>query len=537
MFRFGDFRSARNRFSVNTFIEARERKTLSLGITLSLHLLLWLSTCGLILSGYTIAAPVDGTLVPSAILVILASICSIVYVVLHHIFARRRYITIEYGEQPDSPLRQPRYIVARLGGLITLLWLCSTGWGIIVAARRPVCLNNHVGTPPSWQAGLPCRCHRGATAISMLLLVVSCVLFVLMQWDASPFDSHLLGHFSVADMQANDTASVSSDPKDELGAPMIRDISLPLPKDLPPLPKDYETREKHVDPPMSQSRNPVLQGEALSRSAYVLPELLFEPDQPTVIVNTISVSQVELQHPRPIRRIASASSLMPTPKPIHRAHRLHRRSLSAGSVYPQHKPLYKPTMIDYRGSSFMHPATNARSAAPSAWTAVHPPRHGYAKPQRRGTVATIRHGQLGSVPYNNHPYLSRARTAYSSSSSSSSLSSGPYPAASWSNFPMPPNSRAIVRQGVHRATSSFGSSSSGYGRSNISSQLSDHLEEDEDAITEFSSSSNGSNRSAATARYYNERIPSSVRRPADPYARYNVLKKSRSTTAIRGGNW
>src|SRR4051794_24504849 len=130
---------------------------------------------------------------------------SIIYVLSHNLVSFRLLRGESTGLPKGLKFKQPRYLAGRLTGLVCLLWLASAGWGLTMAARRPVCLAFDKGA--SWDAGSPCVLERTGTALSVILLyvlrrcvdptdpgrVACCGLFGLIQMSHNPFHNHLFG--------------------------------------------------------------------------------------------------------------------------------------------------------------------------------------------------------------------------------------------------------------------------------------------------------------------------------------------------------
>jgi hypothetical protein len=248
-----------------------------------------------------------------------------------------------------------------------------------------------------------------------------------------------------------------------------------------------------------------------------------------------SASESSLRHPRPIRRIPSASSLtsaatMQQYHALNQRRVLHQRSASAGNPYPQYPSaafvaasyrLPPAQQLEYNMQLFRNSAKAFQ--APSAWSAIHPPTHHFRHAastsslremaQSNGSTAsfaTFRQLPVVQNPYLAHLHHRRARTAGSASSYSSRsghVYQQPLYAQSWNGgVAHPPRtmtfSASRASTPLHRKTSSHSSSSGGSARGK-GSLTSEVLEEvDEEAITpatELSSSSASRSRSPPRA--------------------------------------
>jgi len=445
-------------------------------------------------------------------------VCTIAYIFAHNLFSQNRLRYLKSHDSTTKPFRQSKYIAVRLVGLNALLWLCAAGWGLVNAARRPICLRTsreNPVQPPSWEAGTPCTTHRTVTAIAVVMLYVaffaftihpnglsrllSCVQFGIIQIAKRPFDSHLLGRIdtenydSEASSPSNSTTNLHDTPK-MTKAPRSRLSSLPpqlpspldLPLDLPPIPPAFRERSHVIDPPMSPKRS-MSSLHPSQRSNPVIYQPSLTPADLPGIHRSVAQSRVALAHPRPIRRIPSASSLMAN-HPAHKS--LHRRSLSAGSLQNLHRAHSHSQLVEYRGSlSLMR--TPQPPVAPSQYAALHPPQHhfrhsAYPRLTRAGTVAVP--PSRTSMPMAMPPRVRRARTSVIVPARHSRI-----PPSGWGHIPLSPRGGGFARPQLHRKTSSLSSSSSGYGKGSIStSQLSDHVEEDEEGTDGTSVSGEGS---------------------------------------------
>jgi hypothetical protein len=253
-----------------------------------------------------------------------------------------------------------------------------------------------------------------------------------------------------------------------------------------------------------------------------------------------SASESSLRHPRPLRRIPSASSLTQhyQPASLKQPQRLvhHQRSISASAtMYPQYPNAAVVAAhtqygrlvgqrIDYNTALLRN--SSKAFQAPSAWSAIHPPtqsfRHARSATNLRALASannsTASFATLRQLPTVQNPYLShlqhrRARTV-GSASSYSSRSANPYQqpkyaqswnggytnqrtmtfAASRSASPAQPGSS------LHRKTSSHSSSgsASGFGKGSLTSEV--LAEVDEEGLAGTPATSVSVSRSASPPR-------------------------------------
>lgn len=165
---------------------AKRRRWTLLAITICLHVLLWSSVIPLVTMLALFAArSIDTTILPSTVLTIVsvsvssrhftAAVCadcvqaiaSISYVVLHSINARRQ--TRLQLEVKPRKYQNACYVAIRLAVTLCILWLMTSGWNFIIAARQPVCLPaSSVGE--DWEVGGSCVAERFSAAISFVAL-------------------------------------------------------------------------------------------------------------------------------------------------------------------------------------------------------------------------------------------------------------------------------------------------------------------------------------------------------------------------------
>ncbi|KIW07061.1 uncharacterized protein PV09_01952 [Verruconis gallopava] len=157
-----------------------------------IHLALWGSLTTLVLALYLFAVGAsDEVLVPCAILLIIATSASFAYIAFYEYHARKRTIMVR-TEEVYSAARKPVYIASRLSIALAMLWLLSSGWNMIIAARQPICKSGQP-TLRLWQREGTCIAQRAGAAFSILNLLIACALFAHMLSTRDPYGTHLLG--------------------------------------------------------------------------------------------------------------------------------------------------------------------------------------------------------------------------------------------------------------------------------------------------------------------------------------------------------
>ena len=153
-----------------------------------LHLTLWSSLITLVLAIHILAqGSSDSTLVPCAVLLLLGvslssierqpysyndqSTASFAYILFHEYHAHKR-IRLVQTKEAFSTIRRPVYLATRLSIILAMLWLLSSGWNMIIAARQPICLESGpLATALNlWQVGGTCKAQRAGAAFSIINL-------------------------------------------------------------------------------------------------------------------------------------------------------------------------------------------------------------------------------------------------------------------------------------------------------------------------------------------------------------------------------
>ncbi|OCK97233.1 uncharacterized protein K441DRAFT_16083 [Cenococcum geophilum 1.58] len=159
-------------------------------ITVCLNVLLWSSIFSLIASLYSFGAdPGDVTMLASQVLTISSALVSIFYTILHSVVSRKQKTWSERRLQ-RSLLKKTCYLAIRLAVTLCILWLLTSGWNLITAARQPVCLpsSTHMA---GWDTGPTCVAGRMSAAMSFIALIASCVLFGILTAVRRPFEADL----------------------------------------------------------------------------------------------------------------------------------------------------------------------------------------------------------------------------------------------------------------------------------------------------------------------------------------------------------
>jgi hypothetical protein len=161
------------------------RQLTLIAIAVLLHVLFWSSLTTFVASLYLIAADTgDDTNTPSEILTIASvstaiiatvqttyhwqAFVSLAYILFHTIFSLKQRIW-KRQRRDLFLVKKTSYVAVRFAVTLCILWLLTSGWNLIIFARRPVCLPAGASLE-GWEAGTTCVVGRIGTAISMIAL-------------------------------------------------------------------------------------------------------------------------------------------------------------------------------------------------------------------------------------------------------------------------------------------------------------------------------------------------------------------------------
>ncbi|KAI5375903.1 hypothetical protein J4E82_005381 [Alternaria postmessia] len=162
--------------TVKTSLRIPRRKVTLICITLLLNVLLWSAIICLVTSLYQIISdPQDITNVAPVVLTLTSALTTIAYTFIHTVFSLKQK-TWEQQQRHTSAVKKTSYVAIRLVISLCVLWLLTTGWNMIIVARRPVCLHEAPGLE-GWEFGSTCLGSRIGIAFAAISLVTSCVLF------------------------------------------------------------------------------------------------------------------------------------------------------------------------------------------------------------------------------------------------------------------------------------------------------------------------------------------------------------------------
>jgi len=162
-------------------------------ITILLNTLLWSSVLCLGSSIYQVASDShDVTNIAPVVLTSISALATILYTIVHTIFSfkQRKW---SHDERHASAIKNTDYAAVRMVVALCAFWLVTSGWNMIIVARRPVCLEPASGLQ-AWEYGPRCYVGRIGIAFATVALVASCALFGVLATVRRPFEAHLFQH-------------------------------------------------------------------------------------------------------------------------------------------------------------------------------------------------------------------------------------------------------------------------------------------------------------------------------------------------------
>ncbi|EEA24293.1 hypothetical protein TMatcc_007378 [Talaromyces marneffei ATCC 18224] len=174
--------------SMNRSRQAWIRSVIFVG--LYLILLLSFTQCALVLYLYG-TAQVDGLMMPSLIIGLIASFLSVPFVVVHTI------LSWQFRRAPE--LNMPRNVLhmafSHLPRIMVAMWLAASAAGLVVVSKQATCEAATV-TQQYWKGGLSCQIHRGTVILEILAFISASALFFSFQVCERPYSSSLLGLYA-----------------------------------------------------------------------------------------------------------------------------------------------------------------------------------------------------------------------------------------------------------------------------------------------------------------------------------------------------
>ncbi|KAH7396196.1 hypothetical protein BKA66DRAFT_259519 [Pyrenochaeta sp. MPI-SDFR-AT-0127] len=327
--------------AINISIKIPRRKLTLITITLLLNILLWSSLVCLATSFYQVASdPKDMTNIALVVLTSTSALVTISYTFFHTIISFKQRIWMHQRRHP-SAMKKTSYVAVRFVVSLCVLWMLTSGWNMIIVARRPLCLSE-APELQNWEFGTKCYMSRVGMAFAMVALVVSFALFGVLCAVRRPFEAHLLKHGYQRSMDPNATPADS------------REVS--------------PASEK---PPHGRRRSASTQRSTHSNFSGT--------DVETLDLNS-SPAPSTIHAPSPLRSIGlGIFTSDSTPPPIPSAYIAPPRTSSLGTPSPVFEPsiyhhsLSRPPRISgLAPSSGYAPLAVPAQFSASAWRALHP---------------------------------------------------------------------------------------------------------------------------------------------------------------------
>lgn len=162
-------------------------------ITVLLNALLWSSVFCLASSIYQVVSdPDDVTTIAPVVLTSTSAFATISYTVVHTVFSFKQRVW-SLHQRHRSAIKKTDYVAVRMVVALCALWLLTTGWNMIIVARRPLCEQSGSGLQ-AWEYGPRCYVSRVGIAFAVVALVASCILFGVLATVRRPFEAHVLKH-------------------------------------------------------------------------------------------------------------------------------------------------------------------------------------------------------------------------------------------------------------------------------------------------------------------------------------------------------
>ncbi|OAL46887.1 hypothetical protein IQ07DRAFT_614102 [Pyrenochaeta sp. DS3sAY3a] len=341
--------------AINISIKIPRRKFTLITITFLLNVLLWSALICLITSIYQIASdPKDSNNIAPVVLTSTSAIVTLAYTFFHTVISFKQRIW-KHQQRDPSTIKKTSYVAIRIVISLCTLWLITSGWNMILVARRPVCLAQ-APELQAWEYGPTCQVSRTNMAFAMIALVASCTLFGVLGAVRRPFEAHLFkhGYEQPRDIYGSPSPSLTPSPPRRTSfasekRPRVRGMSGSTHRSFTShySNTDVETLDLNSSPPpsMIHAPSPVRSyglGIFTSRftpppipAAYVAPPRTSSLDLPPPVFQP-SISHNSLSRPPRISGLVSTSGFVPLSVPA-------QYSASAWkAVHPNSPPSMRP---------------------------------------------------------------------------------------------------------------------------------------------------------------------------------------------------
>lgn len=145
-------------------------------------------------SVYQVASdPNDITNIAPVVLTSTSALASIFYTIVHTVFSfKQREWSL--NQSRVSTIKETTYVAVRMVVALCALWLLTTGWNMIIVARRPICEQSGPPGLQTWEYGPRCHVSRVGIAFAVIALVASFILFGVLATVRRPFEAHIFKH-------------------------------------------------------------------------------------------------------------------------------------------------------------------------------------------------------------------------------------------------------------------------------------------------------------------------------------------------------
>ncbi|RMJ21374.1 hypothetical protein PHISP_07761, partial [Aspergillus sp. HF37] len=131
---------------------------------------------------------VDTKMMPSLILPLVASFCTVPLAVLHSLAAWQYNKVVGFGDRKTSLHAACTYLLR----MTVAIWLASSVAGLVVVAQQASCLPEGADGG-FWEVGISCGLHRTVFIVSVVSFLTICVFFCSRELCDRPYDISLLG--------------------------------------------------------------------------------------------------------------------------------------------------------------------------------------------------------------------------------------------------------------------------------------------------------------------------------------------------------
>ncbi|GFF40524.1 hypothetical protein IFM58399_05954 [Aspergillus lentulus] len=134
---------------------------------------------------------VDSKMLPSLVLILIASLFTVPLVVLHSLLAWQYNRVQGFWRQKKFLHGVCTYLLR----LTIIVWVAASVAGLVVISQQISCLPDSMNGG-FWKTGVSCALHRAAVIISVLSFITVCLYFCSRELCRRPYDVSLLGVYS-----------------------------------------------------------------------------------------------------------------------------------------------------------------------------------------------------------------------------------------------------------------------------------------------------------------------------------------------------